>query len=445
MQDSGLDRPSASPMNNSPSEDTRQSLHFNPFSSSVDWRQSWPVQQNSAALETQREVQPQSQSDDGEVDAMMGATSDEHSSQAFFGMSSAGRFVQQIRSAMNNSASIPRVSSTSSVSAQARAATSTPIQSKNWSPSAHNPLPPKDTADRLFQIYWRIVHPLYPFLDRNDTQQLYMEVFKEKISTERHASFLCQLNVIFALTCQLDEDISPSRRAASAAVYIDRAKKTIDHNIWQGASITSIQTFLIFAQYLQSTNNAYQCWIVVGHAIRMAQSLGLHLRDTTEKIGSPRRRQIHRKVWHGCILMDRVVSMTYGRPAMIEEKAATSVPPPIAVDDEHLTDNPEQRTTRLLNRPMLVDFYVQTLRLYEILNKVLNALYATENAGEEQSDDDDDEMFGLVSKTDGQASLLQLDHSLTVWHKKLPNHLCIRIEHPSNDTFYRQARILYSR
>jgi hypothetical protein len=73
----------------------------------------------------------------------------------------------------------------------------------------------------------------------------------------------------------------------------------------------------------------HQCWMVIGLAVRTAQSLGLHLPETSAQISSPRRQQMTRRFWYGCVLMDTTL-MTYGRPTMVKSHAATVVPLPLA-------------------------------------------------------------------------------------------------------------------
>jgi hypothetical protein len=54
--------------------------------------------------------------------------------------------------------------------------------------------------------------------------------------------------------------------------------------------------------FLQSTNRPNRCWNVVGMAIRIAQGLGLHVESTG---GDLVERETRRRIWWGCVLMDR--------------------------------------------------------------------------------------------------------------------------------------------
>ena len=48
-------------------------------------------------------------------------------------------------------------------------------------------------------------------------------------------------------------------------------------------SLQLIQVLLLSAEFLQSTDEPHQCWVAVGIAIRVAQSLGLRLNSTSEE------------------------------------------------------------------------------------------------------------------------------------------------------------------
>ena len=111
--------------------------------------------------------------------------------------------------------------------------------------------------------------------------------------------------VIFALASQLADFIPPEEREASADVFFSRAKDLFQFSLWDKGSAGLIQCLLLMAQYLQSTDSAHQCWIVTGLAIRNAQSLGLHLPRTIVSLRSFHEQQLARKLWHGCVLMDR--------------------------------------------------------------------------------------------------------------------------------------------
>ena len=380
--------------------------------------------------------------DEEGVDAMVGATSHApQNDQAFFGSSSASGFVRQVRRSLNTWTKPFEASLSEPLQHYQPHPDFTPEsdQTVSWTEIM---VPARNVADNLLQVYWRIVHPLYPFLDRNTVQDSYQELWTEHARQGLPKSFLCQINVIFALTCQLDESMEPEQRLASSEVYINHAKRQLNSDLWEQASLPSVQNFLLLSQYLQSTNKAYQCWMAVGQAIRMAQNLGLHLPETTEKINSPRRQQLCRKVWHGCILMDRIVAMTYGRPIMVATQAASVMPLPIALDDEFIADDPRAGTFQRAEGPMLIDFYIHTLTLYELMGRILTIFYSTD---EQSRDTTRASEVTSVSEVEATTVMLELDQGLSSWASNLPTHLRKMDQESNSAVFRRQANILHSR
>lgn len=168
-------------------------------------------------------------------------------------------------------------------------------------------LPPRKTADYLLEIYWNYVHAFYPFLHKPS----FMQMYKCLWSGEESASgprFYCILNTVFALGCQLNGLIAPESREACSVVFFNRAKILLQFDIFEEGSLELVQALLLMSQYLQSTNSPSRCWIVVGLAIRIAQGLGLHQDEIIITMPSQRDREMARRVWHGCIFMDRHVS-----------------------------------------------------------------------------------------------------------------------------------------
>jgi hypothetical protein len=211
--------------------------------------------------------------------------------------------------------------------------------------------------------------------------------------------------------------------------------------MWQTGSFQLVQILLLFGQYLQSSNNPHQCWIVVGLAVRTAQSLGLHLPETSAQIRSPRRQQLARKVWCGCVLMDTILSMTYGRPTMIESHAVTVVPLPLAIDEQYLSRDPRLGNIQPKNEPARMAFYVQALLLNKILHDILRAFY---KPSANVDTDVYETWFRNGPSLSGERSFLELDRALTLWSNSLSLHL-IRGRGILDEIHLRQANILRQR
>jgi hypothetical protein len=110
--------------------------------------------------------------------------------------------------------------------------------------------------------------------------------------------------MVFAITSQLTENVAVESRETSVGLFFARSMQLLQLDILGSGSLQIIQA-LLTGQFLQSTESPQRCWVVVGSAIRVAQGMGLHLPDASERLECQRDRELARRVWLGCILMDR--------------------------------------------------------------------------------------------------------------------------------------------
>ena len=193
---------------------------------------------------------------------MTGVIGDQTHSFGFFGSSSAGSFMRQIKSVID--AKLGTSSRRPSLSGAIRA---TLLQPSPADPSSEGPkknveyvLPSRRIADSLISVYWRHVHPLYPFLDPEIFQKAYESVWTGLPPTLDERILMCTLNTVFALACQLSGSIKPEDREESAKSYFRRAQDLLQLNLWDAGSPELIQCLLLMGQYLQSTSSHHQCW-----------------------------------------------------------------------------------------------------------------------------------------------------------------------------------------
>jgi len=243
------------------------------------------------------------------IDTMTGVVGGEPISQEFFGSSSAGSFMRQVKSAIDAKVPSPDARSSSSVLGKAQMPMLSAVDHRRESRvnDVDYVLPSRKTADNLADIYFRLVHPLYPFLDRQKFDDAYQSIWSGSPTSLDERMLMCTVNVMFALACQLSESIKSEQREASAKVFFKRAQDLLNLDLWDVGSTELIQCLLLMGQYLQSTNSPHQCWMIIGLAVRVAQGLGLHLPKTSFDIQGSRERELTRRIWHGCILMDRCV------------------------------------------------------------------------------------------------------------------------------------------
>ncbi|OGM48186.1 hypothetical protein ABOM_002100 [Aspergillus bombycis] len=240
-------------------------------------------------------------------------------------------------------------------------------------------LPPRDLADHLLDCFWDRIYCLYPFFHRQSFQDAYDNLWigreqptkplsnldiglgNKNHSGSRSIVFICALNIIFALGCHF-ADIPAHEREAVAHTFFLRAKRFIGLDILDIRSVGTVQCLLLTVLFLQSTPYPHRCWHSIGVACRVAQGLGLHEARLDDEV-HPLEQEIQRRTWHGCVMMDMFVSMTYGRPTMTSH--LPSVPPPACSEAGSGEDQ----------SPSVMVFYIATIEMYGILDTILSDVY----------------------------------------------------------------------
>ncbi|KAJ3494601.1 hypothetical protein NLG97_g3970 [Lecanicillium saksenae] len=291
-------------------------------------------------------------------------------------------------------------------------------------------LPPRKQADYLMEIYWHHVHPIEPFLDRQRFNRFYLDVF-EGTAPETNADepiLFGILNTIFALTTQLQEDKPAEERERTSNRYFQRAWAGVGPDALScdgPGSVCLVQCLLLMGRYLQCTNNSHQMWMVVGSAVRMAQSLGLHNHDSlaTSEV-PPADRAFRVCLWNSCVYMDRIVSWVLGRSSTV----------PFVVSPQSVD-------------PATSTYFIKTLELYEICNHI-----ALSQAPPQHNEFSENIGLPVLYKhRDQMKNICQLDECLTKWEKSLPPSLiCDHSVAKTDVSAYRKAnylrfRLLHSR
>jgi Fungal specific transcription factor domain/Fungal Zn(2)-Cys(6) binuclear cluster domain len=311
-------------------------------------------------------------------------------------------------------------------------------------------LPPRRTANLLLEIHWNCSQIIFPWVDRIRFMRQYEALWSDH---EDLAPFLdeqvfyCILNIIFALSYKIDPNIDPEEQERLSDAHFSRAQSLLSFNLLEISHIGMVQALLLLAQYLQSTNMPRQCFQCVSLAIWIAQDIGLNVPETILPFQSQREREIARRLWHGCILMDRVTAMTFGRPTRISQEVAKMSPLPSAIDDEFLDGIGSEEGVQPADQPSQLDFFIAYCELHIILGDILSFFYTSRMQPGHGAPNEQFPKENLAGD-EHVDKLLQLEKALELWRGKLkPHH---QIDHDFQDqpivpVFRRQAISLRAR
>ncbi|WDK16580.1 hypothetical protein CGRA01v4_07863 [Colletotrichum graminicola] len=88
-------------------------------------------------------------------------------------------------------------------------------------------------------LYWYYVDPLYPFLDQQRFEHSYRALFAGTTIDADERIFVSILNLIFALSTQLIECMTPEQRYSSSQAYFERAQDLLQFGLWGNPSSLS--------------------------------------------------------------------------------------------------------------------------------------------------------------------------------------------------------------
>ena len=298
-------------------------------------------------------------------------------------------------------------------------------------------LPHRFVADRLVDAYFKFRHPLNSYLHEQSFRERYARLWLSEglggeEATESNLAWFGLVNLIFAFGS--DQAQVPGRTSVDRARFFKRAKTLLFSGLLQAGSIDSVQALLLMGQYLHGSLELNNCWTVVGLAIRRAQGLGLHL-DASNFTADVIEQEVRKRVWWGCFVMDRILSMKVGRPPTIHDGPGIKVGLPLAVDDEYLTSD-KGTPTQPPGVPSMLEFLNHVIPQCRLLEKICETLYS-----ESQVDDSKQRSTDIPKLL---ALSIQLDGDLVAWQQTLPPHLRADSQ-VSGWHFERQRNILLMR
>lgn len=319
---------------------------------------------------------------------------------------------------------------------------------------------PRIFSDRILDLYWRKIHILYPFIHKSRFMATYEELW-QPASNRRTCSyegvglgslessgpnslvFQCALNVVLALGLQCSDNISVTERDRLSASCIEKANQLFKLDLFDHGSLSVLQTLLLLTQYFQSTVFLNKAWNTLGAACRIALALGLHVEDSrSQGQYNHEEIEIRRRVWHGCIMLDMVISVSLGRPTMLHHGSKVSLPGTVDDMDVFREDGGvADQTSRLT-------FFVESIKLSRILGRILSVVYRQNGAkGDILERSEDLGSFSQIVELDTElCDFVDGIPDALRWAKQvndttMPNQITI-LQHQSNVL---HARVLYLR
>ncbi|KGO65653.1 Transcription factor, fungi [Penicillium italicum] len=194
--------------------------------------------------------------------------------------------------------------------------------------------PPQQTANRLVETYFHVVHPTFPIIGKAIFLNQYRSFYANP-NVRPGKRWIIVLNLVFAIATRHSVLIDqPQPNCDDHQTYFARAWKLnvgsilLHHPDLQQAQVEGLTAF-----YLLSAGQVNRSWRLIGIAIRSAVTMGLNIRSESEST-THFSKELRYRVWWALFMLDIVLCEMIGRPPSTRDIfCSTPLPVPFAEED----------------------------------------------------------------------------------------------------------------
>ncbi|KAF8971739.1 fungal-specific transcription factor domain-containing protein [Flammula alnicola] len=301
----------------------------------------------------------------------------------------------------------------------------------------HVELPPQNIQDKLIDLYFNNIHPIFPVIHKTrfmaeyrSRQQSDGPDFRDSPSSHSGSTFSSPrpeptqevtrllLFSIFAIAARFTEDQpqQPDNKMWDAGCeYLDSARNILT-KVFHISRPSTVQSLLLLGYREFGIGSMEQGWIFIGTAfILVLASNGLNCDSSKWKMHghdlfSPEETQTRRQIWWACILTDRYGSVYMGRPTMIKDEDFETGLPNVDPVEDRQPWRPDSTKDDLPYPPVpcrVMSAFCATSRLAVIMGAIVSQIYPVHS----------------VASISKQAMLADLESRLDQWYITLPEEL----------------------
>lgn len=320
-------------------------------------------------------------------------------------------------------------------------------------------LPHRTAADSFLTVYLSTIHIAYPFISEPDFRSTY-EKFWQSDSLEGFSgpwlSMLCESHTLLISISRLTsataltlshatkiskvtifslgscyERIAESNDGSDSnhpnsqqdVLYFDLAVGILERHTSK-RTVEHVCALLTQCFYLLATCQTDRCWITLGLATRIAQSIGLHVEEGAtcrgDAMSSP---ESCRRVWYSIFVLDRLLALQLGRPPSISDNGF-NVRLPSRQSDVDLGG--EASHTNEQQQEWVGYYFIEMIKFSEIIGRVYYTLYAPKKTGD-------------VAAT--LSNIEVLDNELLKWRSSLRRKLRFDLSHAFESSRIFQSQV----
>jgi hypothetical protein len=237
-------------------------------------------------------------------------------------------------------------------------------------------LPPRALCDELVDAYFTWVAPIVPVINRNRFMRQYRD-------SKNPPSLLLLQAILLAgsRVCTNKQLMDANGSTTPAALtFYKRAKALYDAN-YEDDRVTIVQALVLMGWYWEGpedvTKNVFY-WSRV--ATIVAQGSGMHRSVEGSQLGKADKR-LWKRIWWTLFTRDRSVAVALGRPVHINTDDSDVE----MVSEEDFIEDEEGQPSDFPPDPLHVQFFLQYVKLCEIMGLVLSQQYSVASKARRQN------------------------------------------------------------
>ncbi|KAG5927620.1 Cutinase transcription factor 1 alpha [Claviceps africana] len=233
-------------------------------------------------------------------------------------------------------------------------------------------LPPRSLCDELVDAYFKWVHPIVPVINRCRFMRQYRD------AKNPPSLLLLQAMLLAGSRVCTNADLMDANGSTTPAAltFYKRAKALYDAN-YEDDRVTIVQSLLLMGWYWEGpedvTKNVFY-WSRV--ATIVAQGSGMH-RSVEQSQLSKSDKRLWKRIWWTLFTRDRSVAVALGRPVHISLDDSDVE---MLTEDDFIEDE-SGHAAEFSPDPVHVQFFLQYVKLCEIMGLVLSQQYSVASKG----------------------------------------------------------------
>ena len=195
-------------------------------------------------------------------------------------------------------------------------------------------LPPYDFAKRLYLAQHAYIGTIFSFLDDDGFYGRLNHVYASPpdLGDRDDCLIYCQMLLIFAFGQMYSVNQWAGHDGPPGFHYFKCALQFLP-DVREDGSVLFVEVLSYVAYYMQTLNRRDSAYLYIGHALRMAVSLGLH-HEVLDQEMDLYERERRRRVWWSTYSLERLLSVTSGHPISVsDDDMDVLLPSPIEGED----------------------------------------------------------------------------------------------------------------